>query len=116
VAARVGGPIPASASLVPPFVPPPARLSPSPGGSGSPGAMCRAAITAAEQRYGVPAGLLLAIGTVESGRRDGPLFRQQGAGDRLGPRGAGRRDALDRYRLHAGEPQPPSRCLPLARA
>jgi len=76
VAARVGGPIPASASLVPPFVPPPARLSPSLGGSASPGAMCRAAITAAEQRYGVPGGLLLAIGTVESGRRDETGVRQ----------------------------------------
>jgi hypothetical protein len=74
---RVGGPIPASASLVPPFVPPPARLAPSlPGGSASPGAMCRAAITAAEQRYGVPSGLLLAIGTVESGRRDETGARQ----------------------------------------
>lgn len=77
VAARAGGPIPASASLVPPFVPPPARLAPGvPGGSASPGAMCRAAITAAEQRYGVPAGLLLAIGTVESGRRDETGVRQ----------------------------------------
>ena len=69
--ARPGGPIPASASLVPRFVPPPVRLAPGPpGGAGAPSAMCRAAITAAEQRYGVPAGLLLAIGTVESGRRD----------------------------------------------
>ncbi len=70
-AARQGGPIPASASLVPPFVPPPVRLAPSlPGGTASPGATCRAAITAAEQRYGIPTGLLLAIGVVESGRRD----------------------------------------------
>jgi hypothetical protein len=70
-AARQGGPIPASASLVPAFVPPPARPAPGLlGGTASPGATCRAAITAAEQRYGIPTGLLLAIGVVESGRRD----------------------------------------------
>jgi hypothetical protein len=36
----------------------------------SAGAMCRAALTAAEAKYAIPAGLLQAIGTVESGRRD----------------------------------------------
>ncbi len=76
-APRSGGQISASASLVPPFVPPPVRLAPNlPGASASPGAMCRAAITAAERRYGIPAGLLLAIGTVESGRRDETGVRQ----------------------------------------
>jgi len=34
------------------------------------GAMCRPALVAAERRYGVPTGLLQAIGVVESGRRD----------------------------------------------
>ncbi|MCR0980515.1 lytic transglycosylase domain-containing protein [Roseomonas populi] len=36
----------------------------------SPTALCRAAIAAAEREYGLPAGLLAAIGRVESGRRD----------------------------------------------
>jgi hypothetical protein len=36
----------------------------------SAGAMCRAALTAAEARHGIPNGLLQAIGIVESGRRD----------------------------------------------
>ncbi|HEX4259611.1 MAG TPA: transglycosylase SLT domain-containing protein [Acetobacteraceae bacterium] len=36
----------------------------------SPGALCRAAIAAAEARHGIPAGLLQAIGMVESGRTD----------------------------------------------
>lgn len=40
------------------------------GAAGAPSALCRAAINAAEQRHGIPAGLLLAIGVVESGRRD----------------------------------------------
>ena len=35
-----------------------------------PGTSCRAAIAAAERTHGVPAGLLLAIGLVESGRTD----------------------------------------------
>jgi len=35
-----------------------------------PGQACRAAIAAAEQRYGIPTGLLAAIGEVESGRTD----------------------------------------------
>jgi hypothetical protein len=34
------------------------------------GAVCRAALIAAEMRHGIPAGLLQAIGIVESGRRD----------------------------------------------
>ncbi|QET93412.1 lytic transglycosylase domain-containing protein [Roseomonas mucosa] len=36
----------------------------------SPSTLCRAAIAAAEREYGLPAGLLAAIGRVESGRRD----------------------------------------------
>lgn len=36
----------------------------------SPSALCRAAIATAEREYGLPAGLLAAIGRVESGRRD----------------------------------------------
>jgi hypothetical protein len=36
----------------------------------SPTALCRAAIASAEREYGIPAGLLAAIGRVESGRRD----------------------------------------------
>lgn len=36
----------------------------------APGAMCRPALIAAEARYGIPTGLLQAIGIVESGRRD----------------------------------------------
>ncbi len=38
--------------------------------SAGPGAACRAAIAIAERERGVPAGLLQAIGRVESGRRD----------------------------------------------
>jgi hypothetical protein len=50
-------------------VPPPA---PAAGGGGAmwPGNLCRAAIAAAELRHGIPAGLLQAIGLVESGRTD----------------------------------------------
>ena len=36
----------------------------------TPTALCRAAIASAEREYGLPAGLLAAIGRVESGRRD----------------------------------------------
>jgi hypothetical protein len=36
----------------------------------SPTTLCRAAIASAEREYGLPAGLLAAIGRVESGRRD----------------------------------------------
>jgi hypothetical protein len=39
-------------------------------GTSAPGAMCRPALVAAEARYGIPNGLLQAIGIVESGRRD----------------------------------------------
>lgn len=41
-----------------------------PAGTNAPGAMCRPALVAAEARYGIPTGLLQAIGLVESGRRD----------------------------------------------
>ncbi|MBI0537298.1 hypothetical protein D9599_17160 [Roseomonas sp. KE2513] len=43
----------------------------------SPTALCRAAIASAEREYGIPAGLLAAIGRVESGRRD-PATGEQG--------------------------------------
>jgi hypothetical protein len=36
---------------------------------GDPGAQCRAAIAAAERSFAIPAGLMMAIGVVESGRR-----------------------------------------------
>jgi hypothetical protein len=42
----------------------------SPVGADGTGAMCRPALAAAEARHGIPAGLLQAIGVVESGRRD----------------------------------------------
>ncbi len=41
------------------------------------GAMCRAALTAAEAKYGIPTGLLQAIGVVESGRRDEATGRRE---------------------------------------
>lgn len=44
----------------------PVRALPAP----EPGAACRAAIAIAERERGIPAGLLQAIGRVESGRRD----------------------------------------------
>ena len=44
----------------------------------SPGTLCRAAIAAAEREHGLPAGLLAAIGRVESGRRD-PETGEQGS-------------------------------------
>jgi len=55
-----------SAAASPPTLPP-ATLPP---GTLSPGSLCRAAIAAAEIRHGIPAGLLQAIGLVESGRTD----------------------------------------------
>ncbi len=42
----------------------------APARAGDPMAQCRAAIAAAEREAGIPAGLLHAIGRVESGRRD----------------------------------------------
>jgi hypothetical protein len=47
----------------------PATAAAAPGTS-APGTMCRAAISAAERAHAIPAGLLLAIGLVESGRTD----------------------------------------------
>lgn len=44
---------------------------------GDPGGWCRAAIAAAERGFGIPTGLMAAIGVVESGRR--------GAGGRVDP-------------------------------
>jgi hypothetical protein len=44
-------------------------LSPAPAAA-EPGRLCRAAIQAAERAAGIPAQLLMAIGRVESGRRD----------------------------------------------
>ena len=46
-------------------------------GQPSPQGLCRAAIASAEREYGLPAGLLAAIGRVESGRRD-PATGEQG--------------------------------------
>jgi hypothetical protein len=43
----------------------------------TPTALCRAAIASAEREYGIPAGLLAAIGRVESGRRD-PVTGESG--------------------------------------
>jgi Transglycosylase SLT domain len=43
---------------------------PMPGGTIASGAMCRPALASAEVRYGIPSGLLQAIGLVESGQRD----------------------------------------------
>jgi hypothetical protein len=54
VAPRVAAPAPAPAAV----------------GTGWPGMLCRSAISAAERAHGIPAGLLLSIGMVESGRTD----------------------------------------------
>jgi hypothetical protein len=43
---------------------------PAPPGAQAPGMLCRAAILAAERAHGIPQGMLLAIGLVESGRTD----------------------------------------------
>jgi hypothetical protein len=49
----------------------PARSQPTiTPGTNTDGAICRPALIAAETRHGIPAGLLQAIGMVESGRRD----------------------------------------------
>jgi len=56
---------------VPPRAAPPvAPASAPPPGTSAPGTLCRAAISAAERAHSIPAGLLLAIGLVESGRTD----------------------------------------------
>lgn len=58
--------LPTSSPSATPFRPQPAiALGTNPGGG-----ICRPAIVAAEMRHGIPAGLLQAIGIVESGRRD----------------------------------------------
>lgn len=60
-----------------PMPPIPARSqSPTTLGTNTDGAICRPALVAAERRYGIPAGLLQAIGMVESGRRD-PLTEKR---------------------------------------
>jgi hypothetical protein len=51
-------------------------LPPSAAAAPAPGISCRAAIAAAERAYAIPAGLLMAIGLVESGRTD-PLTGQR---------------------------------------
>ena len=61
--------------VAPPVAPVPAaaRASASPApmaGNAWPGSLCRSAILAAERAHAIPAGLLLAIGLVESGRTD----------------------------------------------
>jgi hypothetical protein len=53
----------------PPVVPRVAAPAPVPG-TGWPGMLCRSAISAAERAHGIPPGLLLSIGLVESGRTD----------------------------------------------
>lgn len=54
-----------------PTMPPgPATATSAAFAGASPGLLCRQAIAAAEQRYGIPDHLLAAIGRVESGRRD----------------------------------------------
>src|SRR4051812_4466497 len=61
------------AGLVPPNAPATAAPRRQPGmavGMTAPGGVCRPALIAAEARYGIPTGLLQAIGLVESGRRD----------------------------------------------
>ncbi len=64
----------AVAALSAPAAVPPAPVPQPPQGglpgTASPGNQCRAAILAAERAHAIPAGLLLAIGLVESGRTD----------------------------------------------
>ena len=63
--------VPATALAARPAPAPRPDQPPSPApGSPSPGSQCRAAISAAERAHAIPAGLLLAIGLVESGRTD----------------------------------------------
>ena len=62
--ANAASPNAATATVAPPPVMPNAT------GTTVAGAICRPALIAAEARYGVPTGLLQAIGLVESGRRD----------------------------------------------
>lgn len=59
------GPKPAMQAARAPAVPPAGTP-----GTQAPGMLCRAAILAAERAHGIPQGLLLAIGLVESGRPD----------------------------------------------
>ena len=58
-------PLNPTAAVAPSRTAPPISL-----GTTAPGAVCRPALIAAEARYGIPTGLLQAIGVVESGRRD----------------------------------------------
>lgn len=61
----------APSPLANPAPPVPARpQSPTTLGTNTDGAICRPALIAAEVHHGIPAGLLQAIGVVESGRRD----------------------------------------------
>ena len=59
----------AAAPMAAPIPPRAAQPPYAPGGT-SPGNTCRTAVSAAEQAHGIPAGLLLAMGLVESGRTD----------------------------------------------
>ncbi|MDQ1079542.1 lytic transglycosylase domain-containing protein [Pseudoroseomonas cervicalis] len=63
-AGALANPIPSSTAAGAPMIA-------APGGpAGAPGLLCRAAISLAEREFSLPAGLLAAIGRVESGRRD----------------------------------------------
>jgi hypothetical protein len=88
----------------------------------NPAELCRPAIRAAERAHGIPVALLSALGRVESGRRDpdsgafGPwpwTINAEGRGQFFPTKAEAiaevrRLQALDRCRLHAGEPAPPS--------
>ncbi len=62
-------PTPSSPAIPAPTMPARSQSSAVPG-TNADGAICRPALIAAERRHGIPAGLLQAIGIVESGRRD----------------------------------------------
>jgi hypothetical protein len=63
-------PAPPGAQAAIPVARPPVAPPAGAPGTQAPGTLCRAAILAAERAHGIPQGLLLAIGLVESGRTD----------------------------------------------
>jgi hypothetical protein len=69
-------PVQSWVASVPRVAGPPTASSDARGVSAA-GGMCRPALIAAEVRYGIPQGLLLAIGLVESGRRDEQTGRRE---------------------------------------
>ena len=95
----------------------------------TPYAMCEAAIAAPRPTTKLPARVLTAIALREFGparpgyraraalalddqlRGHRPLLRLQGGGDRRRAEHPGGRRAVGRCRLHAGQPDAPSRCL-----